>query len=458
MKKINLLYSIFILLVVSNHSFGGSIAGGHISYQALGNNQYLVTYNMIRDCSGSMAPLNLPLNVNSNSCSYSQTFTLLPVPSNPGLINLCASQPNTCNGGTSFGAQVWEYNTVVTLPSQCIDWIFSVEDSSRADSITTIQPGQNFYVEAALNNVGQDNSSPSFSIYDISVGCINQLSFYSQGAIDIDGDSLVFSFVNLRSNNNTPVIYNSGFTGMNPLTSNPPASIDPATGNITLNSSIQEFAEIGVRVEEYRNGIAIGYTDRNIAMISMTCATNTPELYPSFPSAIYIEAQQQFCITFTTHDLDPNDTITMTRNLSDFPGATLPVTGTPFPTGTFCWTPADSDTTTSPHVLTITLRDKDCPVPNQVSFVFYIYVTPFTGIDNPNRNNSVYLFEDKLSERFLINSGNLFVERVKVYSSTGETLIDEKDVSGFGSEKLTPGIYVVELKIKDKTFIRKLIK
>jgi hypothetical protein len=451
---INCLFNSFLIKA-------GGIAGGDLTYEFIGNDQYKVTLNLIRDCSNEPAPDTVNLDVSSSSCSFSTTYILLPGPLVPDVITEfpCPDILSTCNGGNAYGAQQWKYFAVIYLPTHCPDWIFSVHQTGRADGLTTILQNQDFYIEAILNNDGQDNSTPYYSMADLTFTCINQPGVIPQALADPEGDSLVFSFIDVRTDGNTPVNYQTGYSGLNPLSSTPPATIDALNGDIYFYNTIYQYAVIGVGIYEYRNGNLIAYSERNMVVVADTCQLfDPPTLLNNLPQPMYIEANVPFCFDFYSSDSDPNDTITMTGNVSNLPGATFTVSHSAFPSGTLCWTPADSDTSSQPYNFTIQLVDNSCPG-NSVFMSFGITVTPFTGMNDPLTEKDVYLINDKTNGRFTVHSSILFVEKIKVYSSLGKSLFEQKNSSSFDLMDEQTGIYFVEVKLSNgmlKTF--KLIK
>src|SRR5262245_19795257 len=78
-------------------------AGGDISYQCLGGNNYLVTLDLFRDCSGFMI---VPQDLHFQS-SCGQSFDVLGIPAPPGteVSQLCTAllPSSTCNGGALPG-------------------------------------------------------------------------------------------------------------------------------------------------------------------------------------------------------------------------------------------------------------------------------------------------------------------------------------------------------------------
>ena len=364
-SRISLLL-IIVSFFASKESYASHATGSDLTYQSLGNGQYLVTFSFYRDCFGIDAPIQQTLNVNSVTCNFTQTYTMdQVVPTGQEITYNCSTVVSTCNGGSAPGIQEYEYTVIVTLPQTCIDWQFSTSVSARNAAVTTItNPDfENLFVDAWLNNTLGDNSSPSFSNPPIAFECIGQQNFFNHGVYDADGDSLVYSFIAPRTNANTPLTYEPGYSVVNPLSSSPPVNINSVNGDITMNPLQPEVAAMAVLIQEYRNGELIGTVMRDMQLYIVQCSN-------SLPSATGVDSTNVFnvstcvgsplCFDIISNDTDPNDILTMTWN-AGIPGATFTVSGTPYPTGHFCWTPAAGDARPQPYTFTVTVRDNACP-------------------------------------------------------------------------------------------------
>lgn len=366
-KNLSLLVVMFCLFGI-NTSKASHMAGADLTYQSLGNGQYLVTFTLYRDCAGIDAPLSEFLNVSSSTCNSTQSYTLNQdvTPGNGSEITLnCPGVTSTCNGGTAPGIQAWTYSTVVTLPAQCPDWNFSVSDCCRNAAITTLDfgSGDNLYIEAYLNNMTVDNNSPTFSNYPVAFECIGQNNFYNHGVIDADGDSLVYSFIPPRTDANIPVTYASGYTIANPLTSSPGVTISPSTGDIAMHPTQTEVAVVAVLIQEYRNGVLIGSVMRDMQIYTVQCSNTLPSATGINGTTNFLTSAcvgGQLCFDVITNDADPNQNLTLTWN-NGIPGATFTVTGSPAPVGHFCWSPSAADARPQPYTFTVTVRDDACP-------------------------------------------------------------------------------------------------
>src|SRR5206468_359523 len=155
----------------------------------------------------------------------------------------------------------------VTLPMQCTDWSFSYSLCCRNAAITTITtPGSNtFYIYATLNNtISPCNSSPTFTNKPVPFSCLGQQFQFNHGAVDPDGDSLVYTLVDPMQTATNPVSYINPYSATNPLNSVPALQFNTATGDILFNPQQLQVTVMAVLVQEYRNGVLIGSVVRDI--------------------------------------------------------------------------------------------------------------------------------------------------------------------------------------------------
>jgi hypothetical protein len=349
--------------------------GADISYVSLGGNDYQVTISFYRDCAGITPSASLFVSVGSASCGQSLNLTANMLPGFPVEVSpLCSAElPNsTCNGGTLPGVQQYVYTGVITLPMNCTDWVFSFSECCRNSSITTLSaPGsENLYVEAMLNNLSvPTNSSPAFTSLPVPYICAGQSYIYNHGAVDIDGDSLVYSLVNALGAPAVSVVYGGGFSGASPMTSVPPVTINPANGNVTMNPTVSQIAVIAVRVDEYRNGVLVGSSIRDIQVTVLPCSNNSPVISPIInvvnatqtgPYSIQVCPGQTLSFNIPGTDPDALQNVTWSWN-NGIPGGVFTAPTGPSPqTATFTWTPTGADV--GLNALIVQLQDNGCPV------------------------------------------------------------------------------------------------
>jgi len=377
-----------------NSAYATHAAGMDLSYQCLGGNQYLVYATFYRDCNGIEAPPFLPIDVSSIACSYSFTFTANEVFSTQGsdtishLAGLCPGLNSQCVGGNYQGYEQYIYSVVITLPSECNDWIIATHESARNDAITNLAtPGSyDLYVECHLDNTGGlcDNS-PLFSTIPLAYSCTNQLFVYNHGAYDPDGDSLVYTLVNPLDTLNGPIPYSSiNLSPTYPLyTTTGDFGFDPLTGQMICTPSSNQIVVISVRIDEYRDGVKIGSTQRDVQVVIKPCSNNVPEIPLGIENVVggsLINSNTVVVCPGVTLDfdlvgvdVDSANILEMVTNLAlTIPGAVFTTSGTNPITGHFTWSTSVSDS--GFYVFTVTISDDGCPIQGQQIYSYTIQV------------------------------------------------------------------------------------
>ncbi|MBV6406128.1 MAG: gliding motility-associated C-terminal domain-containing protein [Flavobacteriales bacterium] len=364
--------------------------GGELSYTCVAPNQYLVTLDFYRDCNGVAAPTNcnngLSFNVRSPQCgaNFNQCFTFQSV---QVITPICASETDRClNSNGVYGVEKYTYTKLVNLSNWAgcgTDWVFSWSLCCRNNAITSLQnPGnQNLYLDATLNNtVSPCNNSADFLTNPTPFYCLGQSVSYNPGAVDPDGDQLTYELIAARGANGNNLTYATGYSALQPVRNGGGAGavqLNATTGTMTVIPNQLQVAVVTYRVREFRNGVQIGSVTRDVQVVVRSCAGNTA------PSASGINGSANYTasvcagvpISFTINTSDPNagQTVQMTWN-AGIGGATFTTAGSPFPTGTFNWTPTVADIGT--NNFTVTVTDDACPLVGTNDFGYSVIVTP----------------------------------------------------------------------------------
>ncbi|HIO71579.1 MAG TPA: PKD domain-containing protein, partial [Flavobacteriales bacterium] len=367
------------LISVSNKSMASHVMGADISYVCTGPNTYTFTMDIYRDCSGtSMSTISILSFTSPSGCGANFTASLTLV--NTGgteVSQVCpADLPNTnCNfGGTIPGTQIFTYTGTVTFPVGCTDWTYSYNLCCRNAQITnlTAPSSQNFFIDGLVNTT-VCNNSPTYLSLPTPYICAGQPFCYSLGTSDTENDSLVFTLVQPLDGPapGTPIPYVAGHTVNEPLTSSVPWTFNPQSGEFCFTPDVVQNGIVKIQVDEYRNGVLIGTSYRELQIIVQAC-TNIQPLFTSppvsnltgavFADSTVIEVCPGDNINFNVGASDPNgDNITMLTNLGAFPGATFSTSCVCSPvTGTFNWTPTVADIGT--HFLSVNIQDDGCPI------------------------------------------------------------------------------------------------
>lgn len=396
--------TLILTICKTDKLYASHAMGADLSYECTDpvTRTYKVTLRFYRDCAGIDEPSTVTINASSISCGQNLTLDLTKQPCLPSanggqsceVSPLCSSSilQSTCNGGTLPGVEAFIYTGTISLPLDCPDWTFSFSECCRNDQITNISnaSSEDLYVQATLNNSGgQSNNSPVFTTLPVPFICANQPFSYNQGAVDVDGDSIVYSLVNPLGAGGVNVTYNSGFSPTNPLITSPPNSFgfSNSTGQISFTPGGVQVAVVTVLVQEYRNGQLIGTTMRDIQIVILNipgCGVPpvfTGAIQNTVQNGIFINPQLiQICpgnqLSFSILAYNPtNDSVFIQSN------ASVAIPDAQFAThyispdsvfGYFTWTPSGLDT--GINNLIITVKNNNCPVSSIQSYAVSIDV------------------------------------------------------------------------------------
>lgn len=275
------------------------IVGGDIYYDYLGGNNYRFVISLYRDCLSSGAQFDSPLYL----AVYNQDnflidniqvpfpgSTILPVVFN----NPCVTPP------TNICTEVAVYTTVVNLPPAIGGYNISYQRCCRGPNISNLVNPDDTGLTLTCHVPGSDtgaqiNSSPRFTNYPPLLLCNNDDLVFDHSATDPDGDQLVYSLVTPYSGANSfnpqpnpapppgyaPVNWGGGFSQANPLGPGAAIAIDPNTGLLTASPNLLGLFVVGIRVTEYRNGVAINSTTRDFIFRVFNCNLSLEALLPT---------------------------------------------------------------------------------------------------------------------------------------------------------------------------------
>jgi gliding motility-associated-like protein len=397
---------LIILLLSSAKTYANHIYGGELLYTNISGNTYNVTLTFYGDCSADptlIASLynNTPFVYVYRDQTLFQKLTLQPANSTGVEVSpVCPGQiSNTsCNGGTLPGVRKFTFSTTVTLSGPYKNWRFifpgflpPMISAGRSHLITNISNAGNtiIYLEATLNNVNGPNSSPQYSTIPTPFYCINVAQSYNQGALDPDNDSLVYSLVpaldSVGPSTGASVIYNSPFTAVNPLSSvGSTFNFNVLNGQLNFTPDITQDALIVTQVSEYRNGVLVGRSSRELTFIVLDNCTAPPPTAvvkdstvsngvishngifyicqgnPNVAFDINANSASKDTVVVTISNTLPNSTVTISNDSTDSPVIH------------FVW----NTDTVKPGVYNFyaTLKANHCPIASTQTYAYTIYV------------------------------------------------------------------------------------
>lgn len=342
MKITHLKYYLFLFFCsLTLQTQATHIVGGEITYTCIGNDQYEVTLTVFRDCINGNPnayfddPASIGIFDSNNNLVTDLGMDgqlLIPLMNddtlNPVLTNPClVIPPDVCVHTTT-------YRDTVRLPFRTGGYQLAYQRCCRNQTIVNIieplMSGATYSVTITEEALQLCNSSAKFQQWPPLYICVNEPIFFDQGAIDIDGDSIVYRMcapllgadpdIPLPQPPNPPpylpvnwITPPFGVDNMlNGLPGGIPLEINPNTGLLTaLPNTIGQFV-VGICLEEYRNGNLISTTRRdfqyNVGVCGETVSSFfTPSVVCDDQLIVEFDNQSQNADQFEWHFNDPEN-------------------------------------------------------------------------------------------------------------------------------------------------------
>ncbi len=315
--------------VLANH-----LKGGWIQYEYLGpgaaanTSSYRITVRQYLDCNSTAAQRDANVFLGIFDAATNQAVSIV----SPRTIPLSGSDnPNKTTYSPCISSPppvcyfIDRYTTTVDLPNNIAGYILTVQRCCRITGIvnvngnsSTIGVSYTNRIPGTINGVDYSkNSSPAFAQKDTAIVCYSSPFTFDFSATDADGDSLAYVFCDgLVGGDNTAggaqpdppanppynaVPYSTSFSGSSPMGST--VTIDPRTGIISgIAPSITGDYVVAVCANEFRNGILIGTTKKEIHIKVANCSISAAALKPGYMTCNGT--------TLTFQNESPNSTVT----------------------------------------------------------------------------------------------------------------------------------------------------
>lgn len=359
------------------------LIGGELTYAYLGNNQYEFLLTIYIDCgptntTGTSFDPSITLSVYNAETYESYTSAIL---SNPVITEL--GNETAGNDCLELPADLCivrgQYSGIISLPPSEEGYIIAYQRCCRNPSIINIETpdvfGSTFTTQIPSTNVAVNNSSAAFTEYPPLALCLGDDLNVNLSAIDVDGDSLAYEFTtpfhganDLNPTEITPppfstIPWATSYAEDNPMDANPVISIDNQSGYISGTPSQLGMYIIGVKVNEFRNGLLINSIIRDFRFLVVDCNVTTAS----------IPLSNWYCNGFTVYF--GNDSYNSNSYIWDF--GVNNATSTEFePTYTY---PDTGNYTVS----LIANPNSVCADTNIISFPLYTELSPFFQSPDP---------------------------------------------------------------------------
>lgn len=283
--KFKRLLLILLLLIGPLWVSATHVVGGSLTYEHLGGSTYRITFKMYRDCGPSsiQLPANVTIQVRQpNGATFSPSKNITMAKTQVAILNppidTCAFDPGVC-------VEEAIYTTIVNnLPPNPggyhLYYTTCCRNASLVNVLNPLSSGGGFYTFIPDNSLLLTNSSPQWKNFTPVFVCQGNPLNFDHGATDKDGDSLAYSFYN-PFNDNVPTFpgnvatfnqigYNGGFNSNDPLGGSS-LTVNPNTGFITgIPPALGQYV-VGVKVDEFRNGVLINTVYRDFQFNVLNC-------------------------------------------------------------------------------------------------------------------------------------------------------------------------------------------
>ncbi|RXK81399.1 PKD domain-containing protein [Filimonas effusa] len=349
-----ILILVLVLSFAATPLMANHLKGGWISYEYLGpgaasnTSNYSITINQYLDCNSTQQQIDQEVFLGIYNLDNNSLLQTLTVTRTATSIDTKLSFSPCINPVPTICYRIDKFTTTVTLPNNTNGYTLTVQRCCRIAGIVNVSNSSAVGVSytntipGTVNGQGYyNNNSPVFAQRDTAVICYNSPFTFDFSATDIDGDSLVYRFTegiigggqgNNQAKPNPPsgppygsVPYNGGFSGLSPLGA--AVGINPTTGIISGKAPSQTGDYVvAVEVEEYRNGVKIGATRKEIHITVANCSLAAAVLDPEYIS----------CDSYTNTFFNQSTNSNIASYLWDFgTGNPLDTSHAPTPTYTY---------------------------------------------------------------------------------------------------------------------------
>lgn len=295
---------LLVCMLSAKQTFADHLKGGWIKYTYLGSvgssANYSVSFYQYSDCSEPekvdpyiyLSIYDAVTNSRIKTLTVSRTSLNKELKSNFG--PCFQSPPTVCY-------LIAEYTTTITLPANANGYVLTSQRCCRIDGIANVPnshtTGLTYTVTIPGGNYNND-SSPEFDLSDTVAICYNSPFSFDFSAKDADNDSLVYMLCDGLTggayddpNQYQPKVplpppyesipYSEPYSGLKPLGEN--VVIDSKTGILSGTAPTQTGTYVvAVCVDEYRNGVYIAHTRKEIHLDVADCKLGGAQLDPSY--------------------------------------------------------------------------------------------------------------------------------------------------------------------------------
>ncbi|MVN79139.1 hypothetical protein GO988_22645 [Hymenobacter sp. HMF4947] len=370
-----------LLAAHASHVVGQELTYTPIASTTPGVPRYRVKVILYRDING-VDQFEILLTCAPNGCATTGAFTRTV------LRNQATSLYSLgCPTAPAYAYNVYTFETDVDLPRG--QWTLSVNSENRAANIRNLVNSVNTsaYVSAFLDNsLVAQNSSPKFLSTLLPYLCGSQAQRYSFSAFDVEGDSLVYSFVYPQQGIQPANQCGAPIPG---ALLSPHFQLNAATGALVAQAgSVQQGRyAMAARVSEYRqvNGRwqQVGYVTRDITYLAFDAANANPHFTSLTLNAattpqpveqlLRVQPGQTVTLKLSATDPDAGQTLRFASQAPDvIPGFSLATTGAN--QAQLTWQ-VPATLPLGRYTATVAVLDNGCPVASEEQTISFLVTT-----------------------------------------------------------------------------------
>lgn len=473
MKRHFKLYCLLILLIsfYSQSTYATHLYGGDMNYTHISGNTYEVTLTLYSDCSGAAFPRLLSstptVRVFKNTVLQQELILSENTSLRKEVSPVCPEQKDSTNckipNSPLPGVTMFVFTAQVQMPPSA-GWQLRFEgalsldgthSAGRSGSITNINfngSGSLMTLVSTLNNSAGHNSAPKFTTIPTPFYCLNVPQQYSPGSIDVDGDSLTFSLSSALVPGGGNAIYVNPYNGSEPLQVAGNLNFNKNNGQTSFTPNAVQRSIVVNKVQEYRDGILIGSTMREMTFVVLDNCNNTPpdgkvDSNKISGGALINEYELIACNNTDTLRLDipvkDNDSDNISVTLNNLPsGADAQVIGNngPSPLIRLKW--AIQGVQQDDYSIYATLKDDACPLSSNSTVTYTIKLTK----PNVVTREIIKPTNCKHQEYTQLNIvDGLLPRNIIIRDKNGDTTHNLSDTTGVLADSFKVGSYFVSV-------------
>ncbi len=459
-----LLFLVVMVLFRSLPACATHTFGGELLYEHLTGNRYLITLTIYGDCSGEtfarLYSANPIIEIYDGKNFHKDTKLFSTEQSGKEVSPVCPDEINNtnCKGGALPGVVQFIYEDTIDLPYASANWRITFpgdmgnsSQAGRSHSITNVTGSSVMYLEAGLNNIVGQNSSPKYNTIPTPFYCINIPQQYNQGATDGDNDSLAFLMTPALTTGGVQTGYINGYTPTRPM-STTNFSYNSLNGQMSFLPNLVQKSVIVNRVDEYRNGQIVGYSMREMTMIILDNCNNNPPIASLDSTRIN---QGIHVGNNVVNVCEGNHEVSFRMPITDADGDTIDATVTNVPPGAilniadnhtkqpfleFRWNV--KDVVPGNYNLFLNLKDNNCPLSANQTIAYTLQVVKPAAASHTVTNPTRCLYDAQVRIDFIEGT----TPREITLWQNGQVLKTYVDTVGYITDKLGKGDYHVTIR------------